>query len=161
MKLVSAIAAHAALTISSMPSLAGDDVRTFTLRQEKPVLTDINLGSNGKSHGDMLAFEAAVSGNNGLKGTMSGLLITVDIAEGEEDFEDRIGQIVFDMGNGDSLVVSGRSIYKGTNQEIDAGAPQLRAVIGGTGAYMGARGQITTTRNADGTYDHRIELLGN
>lgn len=32
MKLVSAIAALAALTVSSLPSLAGDDVRTFTLR---------------------------------------------------------------------------------------------------------------------------------
>lgn len=109
----------------------------------------------------MLAFEAAVSGDNGLKGTMSGLLITVDIAEGEEDFEDRIGQIVFDMGNGNSLVVSGRSIYKGSNQEIDPNAPQIRAVTGGTGDYMGARGQITTTRNTDGSYEHQIQLLGN
>lgn len=160
MKLATAFAALVTLCVSSLPSYAGDAIRSFTLLQERPTLTDINLGSNGKSHGDMLAFEAAVSGENGLKGTMSGLLITVDIAEGDADFEDRIGQIVFDLGNGNSLVVAGRSIYKGTNQEIDADAPQIRAVIGGTGEYMGARGQITTTRKAEGTYEHRVELLG-
>lgn len=37
--------------------------------------------------------------------------------------------------------------------------PQIRAVIGGTGDYMGARGQLTTTRNEDGTYEHLIELM--
>ena len=28
----------------------------------------------------------------------------------------------------------------------------VRAILGGTGRYMGARGQLTSTRNADGTY---------
>ena len=37
--------------------------------------------------------------------------------------------------------------------------PQLRAVVGGTGIYMGARGQLTTVRNEDGTYEHLIELM--
>ena len=104
----------------------------------------------------MLAFEAAVSGDNGIKGTMQGLLVTVDIAEGDDQFEDRTGQIYFDFGNGNSLVVAGHSTYKGNGQEMEASVPQLRAVIGGTGDYIGSTGQITTTRNADGSYDHVV-----
>ena len=37
--------------------------------------------------------------------------------------------------------------------------PQTRAIVGGTGIYLGARGQITSTRNADGTYTQLIELV--
>jgi hypothetical protein len=36
--------------------------------------------------------------------------------------------------------------------EFDAGQPVVRAILGGTGKYMGARGQLASTRNADGSY---------
>ena len=130
--------------------------RTFKLHQDKPFLSQLDLGAAGTTHGDMLAFEAAVSGDNGIKGTMQGLLVTVDVAEGDDQFEDRTGQIYFDFGNGNSLVVAGHSTYKGNGQEMEASVPQLRAVIGGTGDYIGSTGQITTTRNADGSYDHVV-----
>ena len=133
--------------------------RTFRLHQDKPFLSQLDLGAAGTTLGDMLAFEAAVSGDNGIKGTMQGLLVTIGIAEGDDQFEDRTGQIYFDFGKGDSLVVAGYSTYKGNSQEMEASAPQLRAVIGGTGDYIGSTGQITTTRNADGSYDHVVELL--
>ena len=64
-----------------------------------------------------------------------------------------------DLGEGNSLVVAGRSVYKSKNQEIEPGVAQVRAVIGGTGLYIGAAGQVTTTRNADGSYDHVVELV--
>ena len=40
-----------------------------------------------------------------------------------------------------------------------ANTEQVRAVIGGTGTYIGARGQVTTVRNDDGSYEHSFELL--
>jgi alpha-D-ribose 1-methylphosphonate 5-triphosphate synthase subunit PhnG len=42
---------------------------------------------------------------------------------------------------------------------MEPGVGQVRAVIGGTGDYIGATGQITTTRNDDGSYDHVVELI--
>ena len=42
--------------------------------------------------------------------------------------------------------------------EMSADAPQLRAVLGGTGAYVAAAGEVETVRNADGTYSHRFTL---
>ncbi|MCP4382221.1 MAG: dirigent protein, partial [Hyphomicrobiales bacterium] len=58
-----------------------------------------------------------------------------------------------------SLVVAGESVYAREATEMDADRPQIRAVVGGTGRFLGARGQVTTTRNADGTYEHVFELL--
>jgi hypothetical protein len=33
------------------------------------------------------------------------------------------------------------------------------AITGGTGAYMGASGELRTTRNADGTYRQVLRLI--
>lgn len=159
MRAFSTLVTLAALAATTIAPHAAESKRSFKLHQEKPVLVNVDLANQGNSNGDMLAFQAGVTGENGLKGTMFGLLITVDIADGDDALEDRSGQINIDLGNGNSLIVAGRSVYKGTNQEIDAGTPQLRAVIGGTGDYIGARGQVSTTRNADGSYDHVVELL--
>ena len=48
---------------------------------------------------------------------------------------------------------------RGEAVEMTPSAPQLRAVVGGTGSYMGARGQVATTHDADGTYRHEFTLL--
>lgn len=132
----------------------------FLVRQEPPVMAHADLAEEGASHGDMLAFQAKITIEGGASGTLNGLLITVDIADGTLDpLEERVGQLVFDFGNGDSVLAAGQSVYPGTDHEIAADTPQRRAVIGGTGTYMGARGQITTTRNTDGSYEHMFELM--
>ena len=41
---------------------------------------------------------------------------------------------------------------------MSADAPQLRAVLGGTGTYVAAAGEVETVRNADGSYSHRFTL---
>lgn len=151
--------ALATLTLAALSTSAMADKRVIKLHQDKPTLTQVDFGAAGSSHGDMLAFEAAVSGDNGVKGTMQGVLVTVDIAEGDDNFEDRTGQIYFELGGGNSIVLAGHSVYKGNAQEMEANTPQLRAVIGGTGDYIGATGQVTTTRNPDGSYDHVVELI--
>lgn len=138
---------------------AAEVKRTIKLHQHPPVLTKVDLAEKGMSGGDMLAFQAQADGDDGLKVTMHGMLITVDIPDGADTLEDRSGQIYFDFGNGDSIVAAGRSVYSGGESEMEKDKPQLRAVIGGTGKYIGAAGQVTTTRRADGSYEQLIELV--
>jgi len=159
MRILAIAVSLATLSVSLFSADAMAAKRTIKLHQDKPQLVQVDLGKQGSSHGDMLAFEAVITGEGGLKGTMQGMLITVDIAEGEDTFEDRTGQIYFDLGGTNTLVVAGHSVYKGDSQEMEAGVGQVRAVIGGTGDYMGSTGQVTTTRNADGSYEHVVELI--
>ena len=49
--------------------------------------------------------------------------------------------------------------YPPTAGEFEAGQPVVRAILGGTGKYMAARGQLTSTRNADGSYTQVFTLL--
>ena len=108
----------------------------------------------------MLAFEARITDEDGREGVLRRLLVTVDIPDEAGDLlEDRVGQLVFDLGEGDSLVVAGASVYETEADEMTPGAPQVRAVVGGTGQYLGARGEVETIRNADGSYEHEFTIL--
>ena len=63
------------------------------------------------------------------------------------------------MAGNQVLVVIGETTYRGENAEITANQPQLRVVAGGTGSFLGARGQVLTTRNDDGSYRHEFTLI--
>lgn len=132
---------------------------TFKVRQEAPVLVTVDVGSEGSSHGDILAFEATITREDGTAGILRGMLTTVDIPAGDDLIEDRVGQLVFDLGDGGMLIVAGSSVYSSGSVEMAAGNAQVRAVIGGTGDFIGARGQVTTVRAEDGHYDHMFELV--
>ena len=157
MNIRSSLIAVALLAGVSSQALAA---QTLKFHQEPAELTTIDLGAKGQSNGDMVVFEAALRGADGLTATLDGLLITVHRgAVGKEVVEDRAGELYIDFGKGDSLVIAGKSLYAEGSKEMKAEAPQLRAIIGGTGRYIGAHGQMTTVRHGDGSYDHVIDLL--
>ena len=138
---------------------ASPEPATFVIEQDVPVLSSIAVGPSA-SPGDLLAFEARITVGDGREGMLRGLLITVDVPDESGDLlEDRVGQLVFDLGDGDSLVVAGASVYESEADEMTPGAPQVRAVVGGTGRYIGARGEVETIRNPDGTYEHEVTLI--
>ncbi len=122
--------------------------QTLTLMQDLPIVTHIELGAEGSTHGDIRAFEAVFRDGNGASGVISGMLVTVEIPIGENGlFIDRISQIVIDFGGVDTIVIAGKSVYP------------YGAVVGGTGRYIGARGQMLTTRRDQGHYEHSITLI--
>jgi hypothetical protein len=147
---------------STLPVAKADQhTRTFELTQQTPTLHPIDLHTEGASVADMVLYEAAITGEQGESGMLTGFLITADMPDAEtgDTHQDRLGQLSFDLGHGNSLVVAGEAIYPGEDVEMTANAEQLRAVVGGTGDFLGARGQVATTRNDDGSYGHEFTLL--
>jgi hypothetical protein len=63
--------------------------------------------------------------------------------------EQRATLLIFTFGDNrdDQIVVMGVPDYPSNAAEFNAGQPVVRAILGGTGKYMGARGQLTSTRN--------------
>jgi hypothetical protein len=149
-------------SVSALPAAqAAQHTRTVVLTQQPPALHPVDLHLEGASVADMVLYEASVAGEQGESGTLTGFLITADMPDAEtgDTYQDRLGQLSFDLGHGNSLVVAGEAIYPGEDVEMTANAEQLRAVVGGTGDFLGARGQVETTRNDDGSYRHEITLL--
>ena len=134
--------------------------QTFTINQSKPQIQHIDIGTKGMSIGDILAFEAPFTTEDGKIGRIYGTVTIVSIPTGANDpFIDRISTIVLDFGGSDSLVTNGKSVYGTYEGEIKDNQPQLRAITGGTGKFIGARGQISTSRQPSGSYVHEIQLL--
>ena len=148
---------------SALPSAQAElPPRTFVLTQQPPTLHPVDLHIEGASVAEMVLYEAAIAGEQGEAGLLTGFLITADVPDAEtgDVHQDRLGQLSFDLGNGNSLVVAGEAIYPGEDVEMTPNAEQLRAVVGGTGDFMSARGQVATTRNDDdGSYRHEFTLL--
>jgi len=134
--------------------------QTFTISQGKPEIKRVDIGATGVSVGDLFGFEAPFTTKDGKIGRIYGIVTIVSIPTGANDpFIDRLSSSVLDFGESDTLVVNGKTVYDTYQGEIKDNKPQLRAIIGGTGRFIGARGQIATTRTPSGSYEHEIQLL--
>jgi hypothetical protein len=137
--------------------------QTFTFIQGKSMLTHINLGDSAHGHGDGMAFEAVLRDTAGtVVGEVLGWMVTVDIVDGDSTnpihITDRVGTMVIKFDDENKIVASGGISYKNGEQLMKVGIAQKRAVVGGTGKYKGVKGEVTTTRNEDGTYTHIFDI---
>jgi hypothetical protein len=68
--------------------------------------------------------------------------------------------LFFTFGGGqDQIIAFGTGDYPPTAAEFNGGQPVVRAILGGTGRYIGARGQLTSTRNTDSSYTQVFTLV--
>jgi len=140
-----------------------DQKRTLIVNQAPPSLVHVDVGGEGGSHGDVLAYDAKLITTKGISGKLSGMITTVDVPEPGQFVQDRIAELVFDFPGTGTLVVGGKSVYpfdKSGTEEMPLNTPQMRPVVGGTGEFLGAVGQVATTRNEDLSYTHEFELAG-
>jgi hypothetical protein len=80
--------------------------------------------------------------------------------DANSNLERRATLLFFTFADGkDQIIAFGAGDYSPASPEFDAGQPVVRPVLGGTGKYMGARGQVTSTRNRDGSYTQAFMLL--
>ena len=72
--------------------------------------------------------------------------------------QERFTNVEFDWkDSNDSIVISSIHAYPANSLETDK--PIHRAIIGGTGKYIGAKGEIISNKQEDGWYHHKIILV--
>jgi hypothetical protein len=153
----------AAFFLLSCQNQSGSAWQTLTYTQDKPLLTHVNLGDTAHGHGDGMAYEAILKDTAGTAvGEVLGWLITVDIMDGDSanpiHITERIGTMVIKFDEENKIIASGGTINSKGEQVMKLGIAQKRAIVGGTGKYKGIKGEVTTTRNEDGTYKHVLDV---
>ena len=159
-----------ALTLAALATgavvLAGcgsddDGPKDFTLIQEKPEIVEVKRSGRGISKGDQFHFEARM---NDEKGEAAGLVLgelTVTGLPGRfgrpRGLQINRSELIFRLDGGDIMAL-GLSEYASAGWKLAADEPATRAIIGGTGDYAGASGELVTTRKADGTYEQEFEF---
>jgi hypothetical protein len=136
---------------------------TLTVYEEAPKISLLDLGAPGSSLGDVYHFSAPLHSIPGgpVTGEVIGSKTLVKVATDENPtLERRATLMFFTFGNpNDQIIAFGVADYSPNVPEFEAGKPAVRALLGGTGKYMGARGQVASTRNADGSYTQTFTLL--
>ena len=158
----------AALLASTLMPACGlrstnSSTKTLTLYQDAPKMKLLDLGEPGNSPGDVYHFFAPLHSKPGgpVIGEVFGSKTLVKLAtDANPNLEQRATLLSFTFNDRqDQIIALGVTDYSPTAGEFDAEKPRARAILGGTGKYMGARGELTSTRNPDGTYTQVFTLL--
>lgn len=127
---------------------------------KKGLVSTEDLGEKGDSPGDLVEFYAAVNRDGKKIGHVTGLIVTADMPNavvGVPNRKEGISFLSFDLSDG-QIQVAGTGLYPVTDDLLAAEEPTVRAVIGGTKAYFGARGQLTTTKKRDGSWVFEFDI---
>lgn len=135
----------------------------FTVYEDAPKMSQLDLGMPGKSLGDVYHFVAPLHSTPGgpVTGELIGSKTLVNVpTEANPNLERRATLMFFTFhDHQDQIIAFGVADYSPTAPEFEHGHSAVRAILGGTGKYIGARGQVTSTRNADGSYTQVFTLL--
>jgi hypothetical protein len=158
----------AALLASTLIAACGlrstnPSTETLTVYQDAPKMKLLDLGEPGNSPGDVYHFFAPLhsSPSGPVIGEVFGSKTLVKLAtDANPDLEKRATLLFFTFADRqDQIIALGVHDYSPAAAEFNAGKSVARAILGGTGRYMGARGQLISTRNADGSYTQVFTLL--
>jgi len=158
----------AALFASALITACGahstnSSTETFTVYEDAPKMSLLDLGAPGNSLGDVYHFSAALHSERGgpVTGELIGSKTLVKLpTDADPKMERRATLMFFTFADGkDQIIAFGAADYSSSTPEFEAGKSAVRPVLGGTGKYIGARGQVTSTREADGSYTQVFTLL--
>ncbi len=128
--------------------------------EDKPTLKLLDLGPPGNSPGGVYHFFAPLHSSPGgpVIGEVFGSKTLIKMAtDANPNLETPAAVLFFTFADHqDQIVALGAFDYPATAGEFEAGQPVVRAIHG---KYMGARGQMTSTRNGDGWYTQVFTLL--
>lgn len=155
----------------STPKSAGSAAPDLVVYNAPPTIFRHDMGNDNLTHGDLIAWhadlavdvdESRIGDGKGVSGRIvghcNGTMIVTHEMQKDGDREHRMTNIELDWNDSpDSILVAGSHEYKYDSVETDTAI--LRAIVGGTGRYIGAMGQMTSIRLANGWYRHEIRFV--
>lgn len=139
------------------------DKTSLTVYEDAPTLNPVDAAPPGDSPGDAYYFFAPLRDQPGgaATGQVYGTKTMVKPpAPSNPNVEQRATMLFFVFANSqDQIVAAGVPDYPPNASQFQANQPVLRAVVGGTGKYNGVGGQLTSTRNSDGSYKQEFSLI--
>jgi hypothetical protein len=136
---------------------AGTNVQTLHVRTDRGHTAILDLGAKGKTPGDVYLVSGNVFTPDGrrLIGRVRGTQTDIKLEKGTETVQ---AMLTYQFGAGNEIIIGGLGAYPLKSTGLVRGKPFVRAVLGGTGKYAGAKGTVTTTQLSNGDYDHVFKL---
>lgn len=121
-------------------------------------LDSLDLNPAGDA-GDLSTFEAPLQKDGKPFGSFVGTVIKISgLDQGSNpNREERLVTMVFDLPDG-QISALGVTYFERGKSLIGVTEPMTRAIVGGTGAYVGIKGEAILTRNADNSATHVLHF---
>jgi len=154
-----------AVSVLSLGLVAGG-VASPTLAAEKPITVTVYhqavnpIAVSGSGIGAVRTFfiPMAVNGKAADGQYLAGTLTTLDTAmPGGQELRSSNLTYVFGAEQ-DQMVIGGVSLYPAAGATIAVGQKTVRPVIGGSGKYSGARGQVISTNMGANGWTHVFKV---
>lgn len=122
------------------------------------VFSDEDLVGDGMGLGDLRLWQDPIT-VDGRSGVKDGLLLLVAEPTDADPLFHRLGFMAFRLDDGSQLIVAVSAEFDEHGDPIAGGVPLARAVVGGTGDFVGAAGTLTITRVGDDDYRYAFDLV--
>ena len=135
---------------------------TLVVYNAPPAINHFSFPDTAHAHGEFVGWHADLDDAEGVSanriGHCNGTMMVTRRNDGrEDDREHRMTMIELDWDDSDdSLLIAGSHPYQ--HGAIQTDTPIVRAITGGTGRFMAARGQMISTKLESGWYRHDIWL---
>lgn len=157
--------AGALATVGLLAGCSSDDSgpEDFTVTSAKPDQTLIDNGKSGYSLGDYNVFSAPVTKEGEDFGSLFGTKIAIAEPPVKDAPSNDLGlfqnQLTFVLPDG-TISIAGVQYFTidGSIPDPSLGEGEVRAIVGGTGAYAGASGTLKTTARPDGTRQQEFDF---
>lgn len=124
----------------------------------------MNISEEDDSNGSITVFESLLlDSESEVVGRMNGKLVAYSMPNKNDNanrvHEDKFRTIVFTFEDAGTIIIDGVSHYPAGEPIMALNDPRETAITGGTGIYIGARGEVTTTRISETQYEHEFNLI--
>lgn len=128
-----------------------------------PKPTYVDNGSEGESAGDVRVWHFEGKTADDAVVTIEVIMTTTGLDTAGEGIESRVALGVFSFTGPvtDQILIQGVGLYPGSASTVKLHSDLTRAIIGGTGKYKGARGEVVTVHKDDDTWEHTFKFSNN
>ena len=151
-------------SVKSRPANSGpdaamvDDLVVYHPATDPP--TYLDHGAPGDSVGDVRIFHFNGTTGDGAPVSMDWIMTTTGLDVAGPGIESRVtlGVFSFSGQDEDQVLLEGVGLYPGTDSTFVPNSLLVRPIIGGSGRFKGATGQVTSVHLADGSWMHAFEF---
>lgn len=156
---LAALVAMFALVLAACGSAATATSEITVLHPPVPEPTLLAVNAGESSVGDVRIFHFDGETDTGDPVTIDWIMTTTAIDAPEVGVETRSSSASLSFGShNDQLIVEGIALYPGAGSVLAVADSSQRAIVGGSGRFAGATGEIVSTRLDDGSWRHEITL---
>ncbi|MGA0104475.1 MAG: hypothetical protein ACO3LH_12300 [Steroidobacteraceae bacterium] len=122
--------------------------------------TYLDHGAPGDSVGDVRIFHFTGTTGDGAPVVMDWIMTTTGLDSAELGVESRVtlGVFSFSGQDEDQILLEGVGLYPAADSTFVPNSLLVRPIIGGSGRFKGASGQVTSVHLEDGSWMHAFEF---